>query len=83
MYIINLVQYKTRKSISYDLHNLENGLWNSNMFSKLKSDFWYWINFSSDFWDFYVETFLIAKFSDKRLRVCMLLITKNLSPLIT
>lgn len=33
------------------------------MFSKLKSGFWYWVNFSSAFWEFYVETCLIVKYS--------------------
>lgn len=48
------------------------------MFLKLKSDFGYWVIFSSAFWDFHVKTFFIAKFSDVYvLRVCMSLISKN------
>jgi len=33
------------------LHNLEKAIRNSNMFSKLKPAFWYWVKFSSTFWD--------------------------------
>jgi len=39
-----------KKSKTHFLHNLEKGIRNSNMFSKLILDFWYCVNFSTAYW---------------------------------